>query len=61
MAHQYWCIMKHIKGDSYEHDCYILDAKYRIKKFMYKESAEYQCAVLNSERGNDESYYVVRW
>lgn len=60
MGKQYWCIMKHTKGDSYEHDCYILDSTYQIKKYLYKESAEYRCAVLNHEH-DDCSFYVVRW
>lgn len=59
--HQYFCIMKHTKGTSYEHDCYLLDSKYRIKKFKYRESAKYECARLNMEKSKNCSYYIVRW
>lgn len=55
-----WCIMKHIKGTGYDHDCYVLTSDYKIKKFLYKESAEYECSLLNMQH-DDCSYYVVRW
>ena len=55
----HYCIKRHIKGDKYENDCFVLDKKYAIRKFLYKESARYICGELN-KKYTAFSFYVVR-
>ena len=57
---KHYCIKKHIKGDKYENDCFMLDDKYQIKKWYYKESVEYECSRLNM-RDKNVSYYYLRY
>lgn len=60
-AKYHYGIKKHIKGDSYEYDCWVLDANYKPLKYIYKASANYKCDQLNKHIPDGIKFYVVRY
>lgn len=60
-AKYHYGIKKHIKGDSYENDCLVLDSNYKPLKYIYKSSANYMCEQLNQAHSGRMKFYVVRY
>ena len=54
-------IKKHIKGDGYDHDCWVLSESYRPLKYIYRASADYMCGELNRAHSGRVKFYVARY
>lgn len=60
-ARYHYGIKKHIKGDAYNNDCYVLDENYKILKYVYRASANFMCEQLNEAHSGRCKFYVVRY
>ena len=60
-ARYHYGIKKHIKGDGYDHDCWVLDEKYFPLKYIYRASADYMCSELNRVHSGRVKFYVARY
>lgn len=60
-ARYHYGIKKHIKGDGYDRDCWVLNESYRPLKYIYRASADYMCSELNKAHSGRVKFYVARY
>lgn len=60
-AKYHYGIKKHIKGDGYAYDGWVLDKYYKPLKYIYRASANYMCDQLNKAHSGRVKFYVARY
>lgn len=59
-AKYHYGIKKHIPGDGYDHDCWVLGDNYLPLKYIYRASANFMCEELNKAHRDRLKFYVAR-
>ena len=60
-ARYHYGIKKHIKGDGYEYDCWVLGSDYLPLKYIYRARASFMCNELNKAHRGRIKFYVARY
>ena len=60
-ARYHYGIKKHIKGDGYQYDCWVLGSDYLPLKYIYRASASFMCNELNNAHRGRIKFYVARY